>query len=194
MRWQRWIIGLGLAGVLALMVGTAWAFFRPQSQLLGFRLQTVVQELQVSAVGENPPEESFASQADLSLVAELLPGAEPLIVPFWVRNVSTSAQVLELFGNILAGDQDWSLLAPAIELRITSDTGATPWHSLADWTSTENQLGTALPDSRLAAGEQRRYTLEFRLPLTNYTADTQGLSTGNFGFQIMGELWSEAQE
>lgn len=183
--WKR---RLGVAvigiGVLALAAGTAWAIFVPTGQLWGMRLQTVVPELRVSTVADTPPLDSFSVSAQLTLNAELLPGAPALSVPFWVRNVSSHSTGFSIQGSLIPGTADWAVIAPHIQLRVSSSFGSTPWLSLADWGGTSHLH--ALPGQALLAGEQRRYTLEFQLPASSYTTAVQGKSTGQFGFQVSG--------
>lgn len=172
MRKRIFIGALGIVAAYAMVTTTALAVFSPQAQVESLAFRTSSYSLKVSAdPGENPADSSFSQSISLQGANDMYPGMPPASEKFWVKNDSTTPQVLGLKGAFSSGDKDWEKLKYAVhinlrDLRDFSESGYV--------TAGETQSNAwPFPISYLYPGERRQFEIEYLMP-TYYPIDPDG--------------------
>lgn len=145
---------LGLAAVITLVSGSAYALFTSQATVSGINLQTGSADLQVAFDGT-----SFESSKNAGATAFLSPG-ETKQIPFQLKN--TGDLELNVVSRLTSAGGDWNALKDVVQVRVTTDDDSNdPWLTLSQW----NEANRQLPGSTLLDDEVEEYTVHYRMPV-----------------------------
>lgn len=144
---------LGLAAVITLVSGSAYALFTSQATVNGINLQTGSADLLVAIDG------TFSSSENANgATAQLYPGQEASI-PFRLQNAGTLP--LDVVVRLTSATGDWGALKDTVQVKVEDDEGnETSWLTLAQW----NEANRQLPGDDLAPeDDNKEYIVHYRM-------------------------------